>query len=182
MNSILLRSFDACFQADGTRTKGQRQFCTTDDSGGWAAFDQLYVDSNCETKSQSKQPGQVASGPLCDAKGNEVRCQVDLSALNMSYPRALVESVYSDLTCGELNIYQRIITPPNGCTVISTESTDTYLRVSSCEVLPSGMVAFGTLHSDDKCVSSPAIPTAHVLPKGCLAIPGGIFSVSFTCG
>ena len=206
ISSIMLRSFDSCFAADATHTLTQREYCTSDAStGNWAAFTQLYADAQCTLSPTIPLPPQeLASGPKCDARGNQVVCSKTLpTTLSTSYPRAFIESIYAQPDCAQPSIYQRIIAPPGGCVLITVERTDTtvspssggtltsttssaistamaYFKVESCEVLSSGMVAFGSLYGDNKCADGEGIKTSHMLPKGCL--PAGGFAFTFSCG
>lgn len=191
VNSYMFRSFDSCFAGDASRVTGRRQYCTADAAtGSWAAFTQPYSDAACTSKS-ALVATKIASGPSCDSRGNSVHCQSTLTGVPSSQPRAFVESVYASLDCQESSVYQRIIAPPGGCLVIEVDKVDetsgvvsfanAYFKVASCEVLSSGMMAFGSLHSDDKCAGE-GLATSHALPRGCMPDPAGVFSFSFTCG
>lgn len=191
INSYMFRSFDSCFASDASHTSGVRQYCTADTAtGSWSAYNQPYTDPLCTSKSTIAAK-KIASGPACDARGNSVRCQSTLAGMPASLPRAFVESVYTSLDCTESAIYQRIIAPPGGCVLITVDRTDAaagvtiagtaYFKVASCEVLSSGMVAFGSLYANDKCTGQ-GVSTSHMLPRGCIPDPAGVFSFSFTCG
>jgi hypothetical protein len=96
------------------------------------------------------------------------------------------------------NIFERLIVPMGGCTLIQVERTDTlpngsqiplgptfaYFKIDTCEWVNNGYVAFGSLHTDNRCLGQGSA-TSHVLPRGCMesAVNTGLkLSATFTCG
>jgi len=196
----MLRSFDTCFANVG-QTTGVRAYCVANPSSAltsWTLYEKEYSDSTCTNARASTAPSPpLATGPACDSNGNAVSCASTLANVPLSSaPRGFIENVYSSPTCDSAHVYARVITPQGGCTVITVERTDTlpngqdlpltsvqsYFKISSCEWVNNGYVAFGTLHIDNKCQAQ-GFPTSHTLPRGCMTSPGNqLFSSTFTCG
>lgn len=199
INQLLLRSFDECLQI-GSQV-GVRQYCVSSTNGAngitWSSFETLYEDSKCLTAIPSKVGIPVVSGTSCDSNGNKVTCQPTLTQLPFtSSPRAFIESVYVGGMCDESRLYQRIITPQGGCTVIEVMQTDVqssgtqipiqpkavFFKMASCDYVNNGYIAFGTVHDNNKC-SGTGVALSHVLPRGCDSpSTNAPFSATFTCG
>ena len=198
IDMLTIRSFDTCYYYPGQQT-GVRAYCTTT-PGNWGLYEREYSDSTCTNpRAVMTTPTPLVSGSTCDGKGSAVSCAADLSSAPLkSSPRGFITSVYSSASCDEQHVYERVITPQGGCTVIRVERTDTMangqqaparagvanFRVESCELVNDGYVVFGTLHDDrDVKCRGPGHPTSHVLPRGCVNnIDNTLFSSLFSCG
>ena len=199
VKQLSLTSFDTCFFYPNQPT-GSRLYCEQASSSSWNIYERQYSDSTCTNpRAVMTTPVPTTVAPTCDGSGNAVKCVSDLSSAPLtSAPRGFIESRYWSSTCDESKIFERLIVPMGGCTLIQVERTDTmpngvqiplgptfaYFKIDSCEWVNNGYVAFGSLHTDNRC-SSPGSATSHVLPRGCMesAVNTALkLSATFTCG
>ena len=191
---LTLQTMGVCISS--TATSAEKPFCEASAGAeSWSMYVNDYTTPTCSVGSQTAAPRKVSSGKPCDGKGSRVSCVADLSTAPFtSAPLSLTESAYVSPACLEPNLYYRIITPVGGCTKIEVNQYTTtangdsvmvapqtqYIKLSTCEFVNNGYVAFGTLHTDPRCLNGPGTSVSHVLPKGCLA--AGSYTISFSCG
>ena len=200
VKQLSLTSFDTCFSYPSQLT-GTRLYCEqASGQSAWNIYERQYSDLTCTNpRAVMTTPVPKSVAQNCDGSGNAVKCVADLSSAPLtSAPRGFIESRYWSATCDESYVFERLIVPVGGCTLIQVERTDTlpngsqiplgptfaFFKIDTCEWVSNGYVAFGSLHTDNRCQSQGSA-TSHVLPRGCMesAVNTELkLSATFTCG